>query len=200
METRNAAKLLTCLCLCASAAGLPVHDSIFRNSATHNLNAGLQVLRNISVSITHSFCECTNLLRRIMYRSNIAPPPFVLQVQLANSLQLPAQRWDELTSTGDVPLRTALEMTCTLHSHVNTFSRLQRELPNDIEVNAVYEVLKQNRNNSCHWVSAHYKSRACAGIFKGGNFYSRNFYSLEIFIRKLSLNDDSKQVKKGILG
>ena len=91
-------------------------------------------------------------------RINIAPPLFCLQVtQLANSLQLPTQRWNELTSTDDMPLRTALEMTCTLHNHVNTFGGLQRELPSDIEVNAVYEVLKQNRNNSCHWVGAHHK-------------------------------------------
>ena len=83
--------------------------------------------------------------------------------QISSTLRLPATRWNELlvpsASKNDVdvyttPLRLALNTMCTLHNHAELLSDLQQTLVDDVEVNAVQVVLRQNVEDSCHWVSS----------------------------------------------
>ena len=48
--------------------------------------------------------------------------------------------------------REALDTTCGLTDRVETLADLQRDISNDVEINALLLVLKQLQKDSCHWV------------------------------------------------
>ena len=80
-----------------------------------------------------------------------------LQVaQIAHFLDIPASSptLSQITASWETKtaLRQALETTCRIRDRVESLADLQQELPDDIEVNVMLQVLKHTLEDSCHWV------------------------------------------------
>lgn len=49
-------------------------------------------------------------------------------------------------------LRRVLDATCSIRDRVDSLEAVQRELPDDTEINTLLLVTKQIQNDTCHWV------------------------------------------------
>ena len=70
----------------------------------------------------------------------------------AGRLKIPAKSLGIVSGDGKTPLRQALDNLCGVRSRAVQLARVWREMPGDLEVAALLEVMRQVQRDSCRWV------------------------------------------------